>query len=161
MPSQASLQQTLSLLSIYSRLPGLVIVPPLTSLLIPVVYLVLNYATSGHAHIALISSIAFYTLGIFMIHRLASSPEKVAKALERSEVSLPGISVALSVLLRYFLTYFAGNSFSSYPALKDLFGIFGRIAAALFLLEVAVVLRYVGPFSISKFFRRPSAAPLF
>lgn len=149
-PSKATLHQTLSLMFVYSRLPGLALFPPLTPLCIPLVFALLNLATFGHAAFTILTSLSFYTLGIVLIYQYSNTVQEREKALKKNEIQLPIEAVVLSALFQGLVKYVAGDLLSWYPSTLDAFAIFGRIAIAAVLLESAVFWRYFGPFSISK-----------
>ena len=89
------------------------------------------------------------------IRRYAVDANEIAKAQARTRAAFPFIAALISLALSYLIRYFTGDYLAWFPSLVSVFGLFGRIAVAVCVLEFAVLLRYFGPLSISKYLQKP------
>ena len=120
----------------------------------PLVFMLLNSISLGHAVHTIVLTAAITKGGNMLIHKYVSDDEqRLQEALERNEIKLPMIGLILSVLFfRSFVSFILGDRISWYIPKWDLMVFFGRLACALFLIQLGVFIRYFSPLSISKYF---------
>lgn len=150
MASQATLHQMMAFLLVYSRLPPLVLVPPLAIMAMPIMFFILNYFTDGHGHCAVLGIIVLWHSLAVLIKKLSRSPEKAEESLARNEFRLPFLSLFITLVFLKSITRFTGDALVYFPSTNTFTWGFVRLAIVTFLLEVATCLRYFSPPSISK-----------
>ena len=157
--SKVTAHQTHAMLLLYTRLPYLSVAPAFAALGIPFIFYFLNLATYGHAvYTAALAGMIWYA-GMTAIHTYASTPEGVAKAMGRNEVTLPAIALVFSGLILFLVTRLTGDLLAWYPSALDLLSVFGRVTWSVLLVQLGVFLRYFGPLSMSKLRRDACWAP--
>lgn len=151
MPSKAAPHQMHSFVLVYSRLPSLVVMPPVVAIAIPVMFFLLNSITYGHSIHLVAVAMLLWQVGIMAIHRFSSqSAEALDKALTDNEMRLPAMALAASAVILAVVTRFTGETLAWRVPVSVLAGFFLRVCFGILLLEIGISMRYVGPLSISK-----------
>jgi hypothetical protein len=124
----------------YDRLPKLVVFPVMTALCIPLVFQIIN--TGGHAHLFITLTLSFLWWLNQALRYYANDTAEYHKGQVRNMVRIPIMAAVLSSIMVYFFRSMTGNYFACYLSSVQLFGTFIRIACAVGLLELGVLLRY-------------------
>jgi ABC-type branched-subunit amino acid transport system permease subunit len=157
-PSPPTLSQVVALTYTYQRIVVVWGAFPVLTALLPFFtassLFVLNLLTNGHGVLSL-GLTAFFTLGGYhMIHRLAISKESLQSSLDKNEVRLPVVMFIVSCILARFvfgpLVTWCGLMAWIPTKMITFSGAF-RFAFGMALLGLAIVARYIGPASISKY----------
>jgi TRAP-type C4-dicarboxylate transport system permease small subunit len=160
--SPPTLSQVVALTYTYQRVVVVWGAFPALTALLPFVtgssLFVLNLLTDGHGMLSLVLTILFTLGGYNVIHRLASK-KSLQASLDKNEVRLPVAMFISSCILARFvlgpLVAWLGLTVSIPTKIISFSGAF-RFAFGMALLGLAVVARYVGPASISKYERNTS-----
>jgi hypothetical protein len=159
-PSPPTLSQVVALTYTYQRIVVVWGAFPVLIALLPFFtgssLFVLNLLTNGHGVLSLGLTVFFTLGGYHMIHRLAISKESLQSSLDKNEVRLPVVMFIVSCILARFvlgpLVTWCGLMAWIPTKMITFSGAF-RFAFGMALLGLAVVARYIGPASISKYKR--------